>query len=172
MALLEAESEIGGDHRCEIDLGLAEKAPGQFGVEDRLAAETEFAQAGQILIGGVQYPFRAVEGLDHRGECLGLADRVEQEGAGASATQLNEVRPLRVSISRGAFGIDGDGAGSGGKAFGGIGELRRAGQHGWNTVGGCEQWFDGRLCVDLDAGVGGPIVGRTHLAVLTPSRVR
>ena len=28
MALLEAESEIGGDHRCEIDLGLAEKAPG------------------------------------------------------------------------------------------------------------------------------------------------
>ena len=94
--------------------------------------------AGQILIGGVQHPLRAVERLDHRGQCLWLADRVEQKRAGAGATQLNEVRTLRVSISRGAFGVDGDGAGSGGKAFGGIGEVRRAGQHRWNTVGWCE----------------------------------
>lgn len=54
MAFAQLEAEGLGHDRSETDAGESGEATGEFGVVQLRRAESEFGQAGEILIGGVQ----------------------------------------------------------------------------------------------------------------------
>ncbi|GAB4000157.1 hypothetical protein GCM10029992_31200 [Glycomyces albus] len=86
--------------------------------------QVQLVQAGQVLAGRVQDPLRAVQGAPQRLEVLDR-HRVDQDRADAGAADLDEVGAPRVAETRGAFGVDGDGTGTGAEPLGRPGEVGR-----------------------------------------------
>ena len=68
---------------------------------------------------GVEHPVGLVHDLGHAASGLGFGLRINQEGAGAVAAQLNQERAIVVAVGRGALRVDGDGAVACGKCAGG-----------------------------------------------------
>jgi hypothetical protein len=63
------------------------------------------------LVGGVQYPLRAVQRRGELGEIV-EGGRVDDDGAGTLPAQLDEIRTLAIPVTAGALGVDGDGSDS------------------------------------------------------------
>ena len=112
------------DQRGQPDPRVAEQPPGELGVEQSRGVQPELGQAGQVLGRGVQDPLGALEGLLQRGQRV-EGDRVDQEGAGAFAAQLDQVGAGRVAVAGGPLGVDGDRAGAAGDGRADLGEAGR-----------------------------------------------
>jgi hypothetical protein len=61
------------------------------------------------LVGGVQYPLRAVQRWGELGKIV-EGGRVDDNGAGAFPAELDEICPLAIPVTTGALGVDGDGS--------------------------------------------------------------
>ncbi len=138
VALLQRVAEHALDHRAESDPGEAGEAAGQLGVEQGGGHHAYFAQARQVLGGGVQDPFGAGQGFAQCGQ-VGAAHRVDQRGPGTLTAQLHQVGALAVAVSGGPFGVDGDGAGARGEGRDHFGEGVRVGDHRRNPLTGLQQ---------------------------------
>ena len=64
----QAQAEQALHHGGEVHSLETGQPPGEFGVVQRRRAQTDFGQAGQILVGGVQNPFVIGEHLGDRPE--------------------------------------------------------------------------------------------------------
>ena len=122
--LLHPVAEEGLDEGRQPDAGVAEQPAGQLGVEQRARGEAHLGEAGEVLGGGVQDPLGAGQGLLERGERV-EADRVDQEGAGALAPELDQVGAGGVAVARGPLGVDRDRTGRRRERRAGLGQERR-----------------------------------------------
>lgn len=86
----------------------------------------------------MQHPLDSGDGLAEAGE-VGAGDGIDERGARALAAQLHQIGALAVSVPGRAFGVHGDGAGSGGEGGDHLGERGFVGDHGRNAVSGLKQ---------------------------------
>ncbi len=138
VALLQRVAEHALDHRAQSDPREAGEAAGQLGVEQGGGNHAYFAQARQVLGGGVQDPLGTGQGLAQRGQ-VGAADRVDQRGSCALAAQLHQIGALAVAVSGGALGVDGHGSGARGEGRDHPGECVLVGDHRRDPLTGLEQ---------------------------------
>ena len=116
----------GGPVRCRVVLGQAQaqgllddgaqsdvlspqEAGCQLGVEQGVGSQPECGQAGDVLVGGMEDPLGSVEGRGQLGQ-RAAGHRVDEKGADAVSSELDEVGVLSVAEAGGPFGVNGDGA--------------------------------------------------------------
>lgn len=99
---------------------------------------TYFAEAGQVLCGGVQHPLHAAERLAEARQ-IRAGDGVDEGGAGTLSAQLHQIGALSVAVTGRAFGVDGDGAAARGERGDHLGERVLVGDDGRNPVTGFEE---------------------------------
>ena len=166
VAFGQAQTQEPLHHGRQVDPFQTGQPPGQFGVIQRGRTHPHLGQARQILVGGVQDPLIRGQHLGHRPQHIqgaaAVVDRVDQDGARSAATDLNQVGPVGVPETGGAFGVDRERPVAAGQPLGGVGDLLGAGRQFRDPVGGSEQRRGRRFVCLCYLGLGAR-VGIRHL---------
>ena len=97
------------DDGAEPDVLSAQEAGCQLGVEQGGGLQAARGQARDVLVGCVEDPLGSVEGRGQLGQ-RAAGHRVDEKGADAVSSELDEVGVLSVAEAGGPFGVNGDGA--------------------------------------------------------------
>ena len=95
-------------------LRIAEKAAGEFGVEQTSGNQAQFAQAGEVLARRVDDPLLVSEHLGESGQ-LWQGNGIDEVNSRALASKLQQIGALGVAVATSSLGINGNGTGARGK---------------------------------------------------------
>ena len=139
------------DDRSEPDARQTDEPSGELGVEQSRRAQTDLRQAGQILGCRMQNPLDAVDRVGD-GQEVRAGDGVNQPGARALASDLDEIGPLAIAVAGRSLGVDGHGTGPVGEAPGGLEESTLVHDHVRDAAGWHAQSHQNRSIVRVRQG--------------------
>jgi hypothetical protein len=109
-ALDQLDAELVADERLQAELGVAEQAGGDRGVEDGREVDAEVAaHGGDVVVAGVEDLEHRRVGEDRRQRRqIAKGQRIDEPGAALVGAQLDQADLLRVVVEAVALDIDAD----------------------------------------------------------------